>query len=48
MTERKHFTPVFKLEIAKLLVEVNYSIKQACQCPVLVYRFTWLLHRCNI
>ena len=31
MTERKHFSPAFKLEIAKLLVEENYSIKQACE-----------------
>ena len=31
MTERKHFSPAFKLEIAKLLVEENYSIQQACE-----------------
>ena len=31
MTERKHFSPAFKLEIARLLVEENYSIKQACE-----------------
>ncbi len=31
MTERKHFSPAFTLEIAKRLVEENYSIKQACE-----------------
>ena len=31
MTARKHFSLAFKLEIAKRLVEENYSIKQACE-----------------
>lgn len=30
MTKRKYFSPAFKLEIAKLMVEENHSIKQAC------------------
>ena len=31
MTKRKHFSPAFKLEIAKLMVDEKYSIKQACE-----------------
>jgi transposase len=31
MTKRKHFSPAFKLEIAKLMVDEQYSIKQACE-----------------
>jgi len=31
MTARKHFTPAFKLEIAKLMVEGNHNIRQACE-----------------
>ncbi|QTR49599.1 transposase [Candidatus Thiothrix anitrata] len=31
MTTQKHFSPAFKLEIAKLMVEEQYSIKQACE-----------------
>ncbi len=31
MTRRKHYTPEFKLEIAKLMVEQNYTLKQACE-----------------
>jgi transposase len=31
MTQRKTFTPAFKLEIAKLMVDENYTIKQACE-----------------
>ena len=31
MTKRKTFTPAFKLEIAKLMVDKNYTIKQACE-----------------
>jgi len=31
MTAQKTFTPAFKLEIAKLMVDENYSIKQACE-----------------
>jgi transposase len=30
MTKRKHFSPAFKLEITKLMVDEKYSIKQAC------------------
>jgi transposase len=30
MPERKHFSSAFKLEIAKLMVEENHSIKQTC------------------
>jgi len=31
MSQRKKFTPAFKLEIAKLMVDENYTIKQACE-----------------
>ena len=31
MTTQPKFTPAFKLEIAKLMVDENYSIKQACE-----------------
>ena len=31
MTTRKEYTPAFKLEIAKLMVEEHYTIKQACE-----------------
>ena len=31
MTTRKTFTPAFKLEIAKLMVDENYTIKQGCE-----------------
>ena len=31
MTERNHCSPAFKLEIAKLMVEGNHIIKQACE-----------------
>jgi transposase len=31
MATRQKFTPAFKLEIAKLMVDENYSIKQACE-----------------
>jgi transposase len=30
-TQRKQFTPEFKTEIAKLMVEQNYTIQQACE-----------------
>ena len=30
MTPRKTFTPYFKLAIAKLMVDEDYSVKQAC------------------
>ena len=31
MTEQKTFTPAFKLEIAKLMVDGHYSTQQACE-----------------
>lgn len=31
MTERKQFTPEFKTEIAKLMVDQNYSVQDACK-----------------
>lgn len=31
MTAPQTFTPAFKLEIAKLMVGENYSVKQACE-----------------
>jgi len=31
MTAQKTFTPAFKLEIAKLMVDENYSAKQASE-----------------
>ncbi len=31
MLQRKHYTPEFKLEIAKLMVEQNYTLRQACE-----------------
>ena len=31
MTQRKTFTPDFKLAIAKLMVDEHYSVKQACE-----------------
>ena len=31
MTAQKSFTPAFKLEIAKLMVDQNYTVKQACE-----------------
>ena len=31
MTAQKTFTPAFKLEIAKLMVDQNYTVKQACE-----------------
>ena len=31
MTQRKRYTPEFKLEIAKLMVEQNYTLQQACE-----------------
>jgi len=31
MTTQPKSTPAFKLEIAQLMVEENYSIKQACE-----------------
>lgn len=31
MTQRKQFTPEFKIEIAKLIAEQNYTIQQACE-----------------
>jgi len=31
MATQQKFTPAFKLEIAKLMVDENYSIKQACE-----------------
>ncbi len=30
-TQRKQFTPEFKTEIAKLMVDQNYTIQQACE-----------------
>jgi transposase len=30
-TQRKQFTPEFKAEIAKLMVDQNYTIQQACE-----------------
>jgi len=31
MTTHKTFSPAFKLEIAKLMVDQNYTVKQACE-----------------
>ena len=31
MTQRKQYTPAFKLEIAKLMVEQDYTLAQACE-----------------
>ena len=31
MTQRKHCTPEFKLEITKLMVEQDYTLQQACE-----------------
>ena len=31
MPQRKQYTPAFKLEIAKLMVEQNYTLAQACE-----------------
>ena len=31
MTQRKQFTPEFKTEIAKLMVDQNYTLQQACE-----------------
>jgi transposase len=31
MTERKQFTPEFKIEIAKLMVDQNYTLQEACK-----------------
>ena len=31
MPQRKQYTPAFKLEIAKLMVEQNYTLVQACE-----------------
>jgi transposase len=33
MTQRKISTPAFKLEIAELKVDENYTTKQACEAP---------------
>ena len=42
MTTRKTFTPAFKLEIAKLMVDENYTIKQACETAVKRWRQQYL------
>ncbi len=31
MTERKQFTPEFKIEIAKLMVDQNHTLQEACK-----------------
>jgi transposase len=31
MSTQKTFSPTFTLEVAKLMVDEHYSIKQACQ-----------------
>lgn len=31
MPQRKHYPPAFKLEIAKLMVEQDYTLQQACE-----------------
>ena len=31
MPQHKQYTPAFKLEIAKLMVEQNYTLQQACE-----------------
>jgi transposase len=31
MTQRNQFTPEFKTEIAKLMVDQNYTLQQACE-----------------
>ena len=31
MPQHKQYTPTFKLEIAKLMVEQNYTLAQACE-----------------